>query len=364
MERHPVDSPETELLLRNASVDLGLSEHSWRVSSLAGDGSDRRFFRVRQGAKHFIALVAARKNASGVDENDSYFLIGQHLARHGLPVPRIAWADRSQGFFLLQDLGDVHLQPLVLRLRSQAQARHLYQRVLRLLKRLHRLAPHGFTKEFCFDTAHYDPGFILQRELEYFRRAFLLTHLGLEVAAEDLRADFEALAELAGSYRQDLVMHRDFQSRNLMVHHGDLWIIDFQGMRFGPPAYDLASLLLDPYVSLPWALQDSLVELYWAGIQQLQGGSRERFRQHYLAVRLCRNLQVLGAYGFLGRIKGKTTFLAYIPRAWSQLRTMLMGACHGWFPRLERLVKAVEESGRIAGAQRLRGQSHENTLAD
>jgi aminoglycoside/choline kinase family phosphotransferase len=140
-----------------------------------------------------------------------------------------------------------------------------------------------------------------------------------------------------------------------MVHRGDLWVIDFQGMRFGPPAYDLASLLLDPYVSLPWALQDSLADLYWAGIQHLLGGAYRHFRRHYLAVRLCRNLQVLGAYGFLGRVKGKTTFLAYIPGAWSQLRSLLTGPCHGWYPRLERLVKRVDESQVIAGAKPPRG---------
>ena len=100
-------------------------------------------------------------------------------------------------------------------------------------------------------------------------------------------------------------MHRDFQSRNLMVHQGRLWLIDFQGMRFGPPAYDLAALLIDPYVTLPESLQQGLIELYWSAAGSFLGGDCQGFRQHLQAVRLCRNLQVLGAYGFSARSRRK-----------------------------------------------------------
>ncbi|HBD09175.1 MAG TPA: aminoglycoside phosphotransferase [Syntrophobacteraceae bacterium] len=328
-------------MLQTVSEELELSPHGWECLPLAGDGSDRRFFRVRQGSRHYVALVSPRKKTSGLDENDSYLLIGQHLRARGVAVPEIYWADRAAGWFLLEDVGDRHLQHLVLGARSRDQLRRIYREVLRMLVRLHVRAAQGFRSDFCFDTAVYDATFIVQRELDYFRTAFLVGFLGLDVGAQELCADFEVLAAAAAASRPGLVLHRDFQSRNLMVHRGRLWLIDFQGMRFGPPVYDFAALLVDPYVMLPKGFQEELIDLYWSAAERFLGGSYREFRDHLQLVRLCRNLQVLGAYGFLGKVKGKTNFFQYIPWAWRQLQDLLDGPLSRDLPRLANLVKEV-----------------------
>jgi hypothetical protein len=335
------ESPIGEQWERALSA-LGLPGGPWEFAPLAGDGSDRVFWRARQGPRRIVILLAPRKKAQGVDENDSYVRIGTHLRNQGLPVPRILWADAEAGLFLLEDLGDRHLQTHVAGLHSPAAVLACYRRVLRLLLQFHRSAPRGFNGDFCFDTPVYSRDFIYERELEYFRTAFLKGCLGRDVGAADLREDFQRLAECAGVCRTPLVMHRDFQSRNVMVHQGRLRLIDFQGARFGPPAYDCASLLLDPYVMLPYGLQEALVRFFWSGIEGIVGGSWRQFRRHYLALRICRNLQVLGAYGFLGRVKGKAGFLKYIPGALLQLSHVLHGPCRGWFPRLEEVVEEIE----------------------
>lgn len=315
------------------------------VVALQGDASDRKFFRIRAGSRHYIGLISPRRNLSGLDENDSYFLIGKHLARCNLPVPEFLWSDLEKGQFLLQDLGDYHLQRHARRGAINLQA--LYRRVVRLLVKVHRFAPEGFGADFCFDTSIYSPSFVYERELEYFRESFFNNYLDLDVAEEDLRGDFESLAEAAGTGETRHVMHRDFQSRNIMVSQGRLWILDFQGMRHGPPAYDLAALLLDPYVMIPKPLQRALVEYYWAGARDFLGCSQRAFRSSYEAVKLCRNLQVLAAYGFLGAVKGKRQFLQYIPRAWEQLMELLGGALKGRYPRLENYVAEVRRWHRI-----------------
>ena len=98
-----------------------------------------------------------------------------------------------------------------------------------------------------------------------------MDHLGLAPATELLREDYESLAARAARAGADFFLHRDFQSMNLKLYSGALWIIDFQGARFGPPQYDLASFLFDPYVELPAELRDDPVlygeclggALYW-----------------------------------------------------------------------------------------------------
>jgi aminoglycoside/choline kinase family phosphotransferase len=327
-------------LLEGTRPLLKRSSHPLRVKPLAGDGSNRRFFRIRQGDTHFVALLSSRRVPNGLDENDSYFLIGKHLYGHRLPVPRFFLADPQRGFFLMEDLGDYHLQRRADRSAGSIDA--LYRRVLRLLIEIHRKAPMGFEQSFCFDSAVYDPEFVYRRELEYFRESFLTTYLGLEVGAETLRGDFENLAEAAGVHEHSFVIHRDFQSRNLLLRRGFLRLLDFQGMRFGPPPYDLASLMLDPYVQLPSCVQKDLVEFYWSGARGFLNCSRRVFQQRYFAVRLSRNLQVLGAYGFLGIVKGKAQFLRYIPRAWSQLQQWINGPCSGQYPNLEKLINSIQ----------------------
>ncbi len=326
--------------MQRVAAETNLLDARASVTMLQGDGSDRSFFRIRQEGSHYIGLVSPRKKLHGLEENDSYYLIGKHLLRRDIPVPQIHWADLREGFFLLEDFGDFHLQWHAVRRRTNRWK--LYRLVLKLLVTFHQRAPRGFHADFCFDGSIYSPVFVYERELEYFRKAFLNTYLELDVGVEDLRDDFETLAAAAGVSTQASVMHRDFQSRNIMIKSGKLGLLDFQGVRFGPPAYDLASLLLDPYVELPYRLQEQLAGVYWTAARTFLPLSAGHFMDSFRAVRLCRNLQVLGAYGFLGCVKGKAQFLRYITRAWEQLEYCLRGGEGDRLPKLRKWVSTIQ----------------------
>ncbi|MCU0588825.1 MAG: phosphotransferase [Syntrophobacteraceae bacterium] len=327
----------SQRLLAAAAHVLGSSGEVAQVLPLAGDGSTRRFFRLRSGRWRAVGVSCPRLASAGMDENDSYLLIGKHLHRCGLPVPEFIWADPVEGLFLLEDLGDVHLQQLVNGRRTSAPM--LYARVIRLLSRLHERAREGFRADYCFDAPLYEPGFVLRRELEYFRKAFLEGFLMMEESeTEILQPDFERLAGRAGVSERSFVIHRDFQSRNLMACGGRLGLLDFQGMRFGPPTYDLASMLIDPYVSLPEALQEDLKAMYWRGNRGFLRQSRVEFERSYAAVRLCRNLQALAAYALLGGTRGKPQFFHYITPAWNRLGASLRMAGPEDYRALSRLL--------------------------
>ncbi len=337
------NTPGLDVLIEHAKDISVTGGENIRVSLLFGDGSDRKFFRIYRGSSSFIGLISPRVRKDSLDENDSYLLIGNHLRSKRLPVPRILYADANKGHFLLEDAGDLHLQRFVNSRRSNLE--RIYRHVIAMLGSVHRNASAGFDPGFCFDKSLYDASFVYERELEYFRKSFINSYLGLGIASEELRPEFETLADAAGVPKASFVFHRDFQSRNIMVCRGKLWLIDFQGMRFGPPAYDLASLLIDPYVGMSERLQDRLVGAYWSAAGRWLGISKSDFIKKFEAVKLARNLQMLGAFGFLGTVKAKKGFLYYIPIAFKQLSGHLYRMGRMKLPRLQKLVLSIRRQG-------------------
>jgi hypothetical protein len=104
-------------------------------------------------------------------------------------------------------------------------------------------------------------------------------------------------------------------------------------------------LLIDPYVVIPEGLQDKLVSIYWTSTGKFQGISKGDFIKKFTAVKLARNLQILGAFGFLGVTRGKRQFLDYIPFAFEQLARHLRKNRCMTFPRLEKLVSDIRRYG-------------------
>ena len=141
-------------------------------------------------------------------------------------------------------------------------------------------------------------------------------------------------------------MPRDMQSRNIMVKDQRIYFIDFQGGRLGPIQYDLASLLIDPYVNLPRPIQTRLLEDALKMLSAVAPVDPDHFRHCYHYCTLTRNLQILGAFAYLSRVKGKKQFEAYIPAAVKTLRSNLKANGRREFPRL---TDVVDEAGSRLG---------------
>ena len=111
------------------------------------------------------------------------------------------------------------------------------------------------------------------------------------------------------------LVHRDFQSQNVLLIHGEAWLVDYQGLRPGLAEYDLASLLFDPYVTITANERNELLD-YYAGLRGLNG---TEMRQRFWFCAAQRLMQALGAYGNLSRNQGKPQFKQHIPAAVANL---------------------------------------------
>lgn len=290
---------------------------------LSGDGSDRTWHRLRSGAASLVAANHGITSFAPPREIDSFVSIGKHLHHAGLPVPRIHLYDRFSGWVFLEDLGDLHLQTAVREANNPGFTRDVYQNVLDALLRFSILGSEGFDVSWTYQTEAYDIPLILEKECAYFVDSFLHGYLGLDVDGRNFETGFKQLARGALENAVSGLMHRDFQSRNIMIDHGQPRIIDFQGARVGPLQYDMASLLIDPYVEISPSLQDELCDYAMSRLSPLKHFDPKGFRKCFEYCRVTRNLQILGAFGFLTRVKGKRHFEKYIPHALKSLKSHL-----------------------------------------
>jgi aminoglycoside/choline kinase family phosphotransferase len=306
-------------------VDGYLSAGNLAWEELAGDGSPRRFYRVTGKGRNWVVMVHERppKDQRGITENDSFLYIARHLRQKGVPVPEVYHYDTERGWFIMEDLGDRHLQTEITSIQGdRGRLIETYQRVIDLLILIQIEGREGFDLTRTHN-APYDQGFMLAWESGYFHSAFLKGCLGLDIPDEELRVEFEDLARRAAEAQRGYFLYRDFQSRNIMVMGRELGLLDFQGARLGPLQYDLASLLLDPYVGLEGGVQEELLAYYLGRIQEWITLEPQKFREEYLLLALHRTMQILGAFAFLSQVKGREYFRAYIPLAVENLRTLL-----------------------------------------
>ncbi len=295
------------------------------IVQLAGDGSDRKWFRVQQEEKsavvadHGICLAGTQSRA----QLDAFIHIGNHLYSKKIPVPRIFDYDAMSGMVIMQDLGDTMLEGLVKAKNNLRFTVEIYQKVINHLIQFSLDGIKNFDSRWTYQTASYSRQLILEKECRYFMQEFVNAYLGIDAHFDTFKDQFCHIADNALVHGLNGLMHRDFQSRNIMISKEKIFFIDFQSARSGPIQYDLASLLIDPYVQLDEERRSQLLEytMEHLGLSEMQ---KKKFMHSFMYCSLARNLQCLGAFSFLSMKKGKKMFEQYIPAAFATLKHSLI----------------------------------------
>ncbi len=322
--------------------EINVPSDGFSIYPLAGDGSKRSFFRmlVPESGQSFVIMENFPADPMLEKENIAYHMIGKHLFEKGFPLPEIYEYDSRNGIFIMQDMGNKNLQDYA---ETAANPVAIYQELIDLLLRLQIEGAIGFNTDYCCQTRVYDSSVMREKEAWYFRDSFLVNYLGLKDSVDHLEESFEHLIRSASIAENIFFMHRDFQSRNIMVTLKGFGIIDWQGARLGPLAYDLASLLIDPYVDLTDDIRKELYDYYLRSLRRIDNGLACNFEKTYPYIAILRNLQILGAYSYLTLNQGKDNFEKYIPAAVRSLYRMLDVISD---PALSSLCRMVERISR------------------
>ena len=326
-----------EDMIRFARDALGISESvSIELSSIEGRGSDRTFFRINWNHGDSAILV---HYDSKREENGYYADIATFLREIDVPVPRLIRHDPAGCLIVMEDLGDTDLWSF--RKTPWEIRRAVYQKTLTIVHRLHSFPKDDFPSGHLRLAEGFGPR-LYRWERDYFRDHFVADVCGIKLGPsfqKELEAELSGLAErLAGTVR--CLVHRDLQSQNVMIRDGEPFLIDFQGMRFGSPFYDLGSLLCDPYVGFSGSEQVELLSFYYSLSKwDLDWAA---FQNAFWEASAQRLMQALGAFGFLGLRKGLKAFLEHMP---SGLRNLQCAASHVTsLPRLQELCHVCQRA--------------------
>jgi aminoglycoside/choline kinase family phosphotransferase len=330
----PTSRTKTDLLLRQTRIHFPrLEEATVKITPIEKGGSDRKFYRVRCSPDQTIILVKYNLER---EENRHYVDIAEFLATHKIRAPKIYFHDPAEGLIWIEDLGKTDLWSY--REESWLVRRAFYESALGEIVKLHCLPEQAMRPIQKNLPAEFDAA-LYRWEQNYFFENCLGRFFGVDEAELAELATLNSLGQIAEDLarRPRVLVHRDFQSQNIIIRNGQAHLIDFQGMRPGLAEYDLASLLFDPYVTFSRAECEELLADYELKRAAAGHPVASDFRQTFRHCGIQRLMQALGAYGFLGLVKGNQAFLDHIPAAIGSLRALA-----GEIAELDRLSEALK----------------------
>ncbi len=298
-------------------------------------GSDRRYYRVKRKGSTPTVLMQCAQHDPDFERHIAYTTFFRSCA---VMVPELLDVKRDGKSALFEDLGDLSLYSWLKCPRSADRVEEMYRKVLDILILIQTTASAHvhecpLLNKRIFDYEH------LRWETSYFLERFVKGVKNIRIKDRvTLESELHKLASTVDSFPKTIV-HRDFQSQNIMITKGtNPRVLDYQGARIGPPAYDVVSILWDPYYRLEDMLREKLLDYYLCKVTHLT--SFRAFRETLLPCRLQRHMQALGAYGFLSAVKGKNYFLKYVPEGIRLLKEDISIA-KNHYPALHALIKQL-----------------------
>jgi aminoglycoside/choline kinase family phosphotransferase len=310
--------------------------------------------------RHYYRITGKLNTAMGVYNNDlrenlAFLSFTKSFHFAGFPVPDIYSVDPGNLAYLLKDLGDATLFGLIGENRKAAQdfpsgTLEIYREVIHWLPQFQVRGASLIDYGKCYPRAAFDLQSMMW-DLNYFKYYFLkLAKVSFD--EQKLEDDFGSLAGYLLRADCNYFMYRDFQSRNIIVHDGKPWFIDYQGGRKGPLQYDIASLLYDAKAAIPEQVREELLNEYMDELEKQVPVNRTEFVSFYYGFVLIRILQALGAYGFRGYYENKPHFLKSIPFAIQNLKMLLDNKLiPSGLPMLTSVLKEMTASSRFVNPE-------------
>jgi len=321
-------------------LETHLHGNNFKVYQLAGDASNRRYYRVIQNNQSCVLMRWEPFDP----ENYPFLSVLNHFAKHQVRVPEVVGMDPQLGLVLLEDLGDLTLERKFWESQNQEASLPFYKQAINELIKIHFHATADKTNCIAFKVQFDVEKFLW--EMKYGQDNLLTGVCKFKFNDKSNTELLKVFTNICERLHKEpkFIAHRDYHSRNLMLKYDDMRVIDFQDARLGPIQYDLVSLFRDSYVNLNDQMSGILIDDYLAKAKPFlpKDFSREHFDEIYELQTVQRCFKACGSFSSFYNLRSDTRYLKYISHT---LRQVVKSLIH--FPEYKMFADILIDSGAI-----------------
>lgn len=316
-----------ELFKKTIHKNLLSDDHVVNVEKLTGDASTRKYYRIWTSKESYVVCL---DNPIANEEEPTFLKLQRVLHAENVRVPLIHDKELSTGYILEEDLGDVTFLKEIASIDGLKDEYEFYIKAIDLMASIHQIditkyKGESFTK-LAFDTEK------LFAEMEFTKKYFLKSYLGLDVTTPEVDALYNRLHEMCVMLSSEprTLVHRDYHSRNLMIKNGEQVVIDFQDARMGTPLYDLVSLLEDCYYQIDEVNKKKLIEYYYNTYFKKFDSKKsfEQFKSVYDMMAIQRVFKAIGSFAYIYADRKDLRYIKYIGYAFEKVRGIMLNHPH------------------------------------
>jgi aminoglycoside/choline kinase family phosphotransferase len=321
-------------------LEKQLNSQDFKVYQLAGDASNRRYYRVVMNNQSWVLMRWEPFDP----ENYPFLSVLNHFARNKVHVPSVVGMDPKLGLVLLEDLGDLTLERKFWESQSQESSLSFYKQAIDELIKIHFYST--LDRSPCtafkiqFDTEK------LLWEMNYGKDNLMSGICNFQFTEKSNAELVQVFTEICERLHEEpkFIAHRDYHSRNLMIKFDEMRVIDFQDARLGPVQYDLVSLLRDSYVNMNDQMASLLIDDYLIKAKEFlpKDFSRGHFEDIYELQTIQRCFKACGSFSSFYNLRNDTRYLKYISHT---LRRVLKSLNH--FPEYKLFADMLIDSGAL-----------------
>jgi aminoglycoside/choline kinase family phosphotransferase len=313
---------------------------NFKVYQLAGDASNRKYYRVIKENQSWVLMSWEPFNA----KEYPFLSVLNHFAKNKIRVPEVLSMSEKEGLVLLEDLGDLTLERKFWESQNQDHSMSFYKMAIDEAIKIHFLATKDKSDSTAFKVKFDTEKFLW--EMNYGKDNLLkgiCKFQPSEKIENELVGVFTKICQRLDA-EPKYIAHRDYHSRNLMIKLNEIRVIDFQDARLGPIQYDLISLLRDSYVNLSDETTSTLIEDYLTKAKDFlpRDFSREHFDKIYEVQGIQRCFKACGSFSSFYVQRGDTRYLKYISHT---LKRVLSGLTQ--FPEYKLFADILIDSGAM-----------------
>ena len=292
---------------------------------LKGDASDRNYYRTTyslENSQDRLRSIIIMQLAK-LEPAPNFNCIQKFLKEMDIPVPDILRFDAERGLLFLMDCGDTHLADKI-----EAEPKNIvywYQKAIEIIVAFHTRATENLTPDCPAKNLFFDEEKLMW-EMDFMLEHYVQGILKNVLSFDEKNKTREALGTLCKALADEnrVFTHRNYHSRNIMIHNGKLMVIDFQDARMGPCQYDLVSLLKDSYIVIEESVRRELLEYYIECIQRYGTEiKRDPFYKIFDWMSVQRNLKAIGTFSYQSKILGNDRYLQYVEPTLEYVRETL-----------------------------------------